>query len=81
MTMDNVRKLYARLGKDPELREKLYAADGPEGRDAVLREAGLFFTDAEFEAMDGPLHVQCQTAEEAERFFEFRNWWNMLRRS
>jgi hypothetical protein len=81
MTMDNVRKLFSRLDNDPELRKKLYAADGQDGRDAVLREAKLYFTDAEFDEMEGALHVQCQTVEEAERFFEFRNWWDFLRRT
>lgn len=81
MTLDNVRKLYERIGTDEALRAKLYQAEGAEGRDAVLREAGLFFTDAEFDEMDGVLHVKCQTHEEAERFFEFRNWWNFLRRT
>jgi hypothetical protein len=81
MTLDNVRKLYRRLESDAALRDKLYAADGQAGREAVLREAGLFFTDAEFDEMEGVLHVQCQTREEAERFFEFRNWWDFLRRT
>lgn len=81
MTLDNVRKLYERIGTDKKLRDKLYMADGQEGRDAVLREENLYFTDAEFEEMDGVLHVKCQTREEAERFFEFRNWWNFLRRT
>jgi len=81
MTMDNVRRLYKGLAKDPELRAKLYKADGQTGRDAVLREAGLFFTDAEFDEMVNVLHVQCQTSDEAEKFFEFRNWWDFLRRT
>jgi hypothetical protein len=81
MTMDNVRKLFTRLDKDPELRKKLYAAEGKAGRDTVLREEKLYFTDAEFDEMEGVLHVQCQTVEEAERFFEFRNWWDFLRRT
>ena len=81
MTLDNVRKLYKQLGKDEELRDRLYAADGQAAREAVLREAGLFFTDAEFDEMESVLHVQCQTREEAERFFEFRNWWDFLRRT
>ncbi len=81
MTLDNVRKLYERIGTDKKLRDKLYMADGAEGRDAVLREENLYFTDAEFDEMDPVLHVKCQTREEAERFFEFRNWWNFLRRT
>lgn len=81
MTMDNVRRLYKGLEKDPQLREKLYKAEGQIGRDAVLREAGLYFTDAEFDEMVNVLHVQCQTREEAEQFFEFRNWWDFLRRT
>lgn len=81
MTLDNVRKLYRRLETDGELRDRLYAADGQTGREEVLREAGLHFTDAEFDEMESVLHVQCQTREEAERFFEFRNWWEFLRRT
>jgi len=54
---------------------------GLAGRDVVLREAGLYFSDAEFDEMVDVLHVQCQTREEAERFFEFRNWWDFLRRT
>ncbi|QAZ68997.1 Nif11-like leader peptide family natural product precursor [Solidesulfovibrio carbinolicus] len=81
MTMDNVRRLYERFESDKELRKKLYMAEGKDAREAALREAGLFFTDAEFDEMIDPLHVKCQTVEEAERFFEFRNWWDMLRRS
>lgn len=81
MTLDNVRKLYKRLEKDEELRDKLYAADGQVAREEVLREAGLHFTDLEFDEMESVLHVQCQTREEAERFFEFRNWWEFLRRT
>ncbi len=81
MSLDNVRKLYRRLAADPALRDRLYAADGPAGRDAVLAEEGLSFTDAEFDEMVNVLHVQCQTREEAERFFEFRNWWDFLRRT
>lgn len=81
MTLDNVRRLFERIGEDEALRQKLYKAEGPEGREAVLREADLYFSDAEFDAMDGVLHVKCQTVEEAERFFEFRNWWNFLRRT
>lgn len=81
MTLDNVRRLFDRYKTDKELRKKLYLAEGQEGRDAVLREEGLFFTDVEFEEMDGVLHVKCQTHEEAEEFFEFRNWWNMLRQN
>ena len=81
MTMDNVRRLAKSLEKDPDLRKKLYSADGSAGRDVVLREAGLFFTDAEFDEMVDVLHVQCQTREEAEKFFEFRNWWDFLRRT
>lgn len=81
MTLDNVRKLYKCLESDDELRDRLYAADGQEGREAVLREAGMHFTDAEFDEMENVLHVQCQTPEEAERFFQFRNWWDFLRRT
>jgi len=81
MTMDNVRRLFKGLEKDPELRTRLYMADGQAGRDVVLREAGLYFSDAEFDEMVDVLHVQCQTREEAERFFEFRNWWDFLRRT
>jgi hypothetical protein len=81
MTLDNVRKLYRRLGSDAALRDKLYTAEGQAGREAVLREAGLYFTDAEFDEMESVLHVQCQTREEAEQFFEFRNWWDFLRRT
>ena len=81
MTLDNVRRLYERFDTDKELRAKLYAAEGPEGRDAVLREAGLYFSDVEFDEMESVLHVKCQTHEQAERFFEFRDWWNFLRHS
>ncbi|MGE4537127.1 MAG: Nif11-like leader peptide family natural product precursor [Desulfovibrio sp.] len=81
MTLDNVRRLFACYKTDKELRAKLYKAEGREGREAVLREAGLYFTDAEFAEMDGVLHVKCQTHDEAEEFFEFRNWWNMLQGS
>ena len=81
MAMDNVRKLFRRLDQDKELRKKLNAADGQEGRDAVLREANLFFTDPEFDEMEGALHAQCQSEEEAERFFEFKTWWDFLRRT
>ncbi|MGD9610594.1 MAG: hypothetical protein AB7U59_14400 [Desulfovibrionaceae bacterium] len=81
MTMDNVRRLFKGLEKDPELRTRLYKADGQAGRDVVLRETGLYFSDAEFDEMVDVLHVQCQTREEAERFFEFRNWWEFLRRT
>jgi len=81
MTLDNVRRLYERIDSDKALRKKLYAAEGSEGREAVLREAGLFFTDPEFDEMVDVLHVKCQTVEEAERFFEFRNWWEFLRRT
>lgn len=81
MTMDNVRRLYERFETDKELRKKLYMAEGTEAREAALREAGLFFSDEEFDAMIDSLHVKCQTQEEAERFFEFRNWWDFLRRS
>ena len=81
MTLDNVRRLFDRLAKDEELRKNLYKADGQAGRDAVLREAGLYFTDMEFDEMVDVLHVKCQTREEAERFFEFRNWWDFLRRT
>ena len=80
-SMDNVRRLFKGLEKDPELRTRLYKADGQAGRDVVLREAGLYFSDAEFDEMVDVLHVQCQTREEAERFFEFRNWWDFLRRT
>ena len=58
----------------------LYAID-PALRDAVLREAGLYFSDVEFDEMESVLHVKCQTHEQAERFFEFRDWWNFLRHS
>jgi len=81
MAMDNVRKLFRRLDQDATLRDELDKADGQEGRDAVLREAGLFFTDAEFDEMEGALHAQCQTEDEAERFFEFKTWWDFLRRT
>ncbi len=81
MTLDNVRRFYERIDADKELRKKLYAADGTEGREAALREAGLHFTDLEFDEMVDALHVKCQTVEEAERFFEFRNWWEFLRRT
>ncbi|MEA4857198.1 MAG: Nif11 family protein [Solidesulfovibrio sp.] len=81
MTLDNVRKLFERIQHDKALRDKLYKADGQAGREAALREEKLYFTDAEFEEMDDVLHVKCQTQEEAERFFEFRNWWNFLRRT
>lgn len=81
MSLDNVRKLFRRLEKDAALRDKLYAADGQTGREAVLREEGVYFSDAEFDEMENVLHVQCQTPEEAERFFEFRNWWDFLRRT
>jgi len=81
MAMDNVRKLFRRLDRDQKLREKLYAADGQDGRDAVLQEEGLFFTDLEFDEMEGALHAQCQTEDEAERFFEFKTWWEFLRRT
>lgn len=81
MTLDNVRRLFESLGGNPALRDSLNAADGPEGRDAVLRGAGLFFTDAEFDEMSGVLHARCQTGEEAERFLDFRDWWNFLRRT
>ena len=69
MTMDNVRRLYERFETDKELRKKLYMAEGKDAREATLREAGLFFTDAEFDEMIDPLHVKCQTVEEAEREF------------
>ncbi|WP_029460446.1 Nif11-like leader peptide family natural product precursor [Solidesulfovibrio alcoholivorans] len=81
MTLDNVRRLYERFDTDKELRARLYAAEGPEGREAVLREAGLYFSDVEFDEMESVLHVKCQTHEQAERFFEFRDWWNFLRHS
>lgn len=81
MTMDNVRKLYKRLDNDQPLRNRLNAADGQAGREAVLREEGLFFTDAEFDEMEGALHVQCQTEDEAERFFAFKSWWGFLRQT
>jgi hypothetical protein len=47
MTMDNVRRLFKGLEKDPELRTRLYKADGQAGRDVVLRETGLYFSDAD----------------------------------
>ncbi|MHC1791552.1 Nif11 family protein [Solidesulfovibrio sp.] len=81
MTMDNVRRLFEVFETDKALRKALYMAEGTEAREAALREAGLFFTDEEFDAMIDSLHVKCQTHEEAERFFEFRNWWDFLRRS
>jgi len=81
MTLDNVRKLFKNLEKSPELRKRLYTAEGQAGRDAVLTEAGLYFSDAEFDEMEGALHAQCQSVEEAERFFEFKNWWEFLRRT
>jgi len=81
MSMDNVRKLFKRLGEVPELRKKLYQADGQEGREAVLREEDLFFTDAEFDEMEGVLHAQCKTEDDADRFNEFKTWWDFLRRT
>ena len=79
MTQDNVRRFYEQFETNLELRKLLYAAEGAEGREAALREAGLHFTNEEFDSMVDVLHVKCQTHEEAERFFEFRNWWNFLR--
>ena len=81
MTMDNVRKLMRRYKEDKELRDALYAAKDAEAREQVLRDSNLHFTDAEFLEMENVLHVQCETMEEAEEFFDFRHWWGLLRMS
>jgi len=81
MTMDNVRRLMVRIGTDKDLRDRLSRARDQAGREEVLAAEGLHFTNEEFDAIIDHLHVQCQTHEQAERFFDFRNWWEFLRRT
>ncbi len=81
MTLDNVRRLMLRYEADNDLRGRLVAADGQAEREAVLREADLYFTHAEFDEALNLLHCKCQTQEQADRFHQFRMWWDMLRRS
>lgn len=81
MTLDNVRRLMVRIGTEPELRAKLNAAKDQAAREEALASEGLHFTNAEFDEMVNVLHVQCQTQEQADRYFDFRNWWEFLRRT
>lgn len=81
MTMDNVRRLMERLPKDDALRKALNTANGQEERERVLTEHGLHFSQDEFDQIVDHLHTKCETREQAEAFFEFRNWWDFLRRT
>lgn len=81
MTMDNVRKLMKRATQDDDLRKALNGAKDHEEREKVLKDHDLHFTHAEFDEMIDHLHTQCQTKEEADEFFNFRNWWEFLRRT
>lgn len=81
MTLDNVRRLMVRIGTEPELRAKLNAAKDQAAREEALASESLHFTNAEFDEMVNVLHVQCQTQEQADRYFDFRNWWEFLRRT
>ncbi|AGW12681.1 Nif11-like leader peptide family natural product precursor [Megalodesulfovibrio gigas] len=81
MAMDNVRRLMVAIRTDEALKLALAKAPGQEAREAILREHDMHFTHDEFDAIIDHLHVQCQTHEEAERFHQFRLWWDFLRRT
>ena len=81
MTLDNVRRLMLRFESDDNLRDRLVKARDQAEREAVLRAEDLYFTHAEFDEALNLLHFKCQTQEQADRFHEFRMWWDMLRRT
>ncbi|MCA1944489.1 MAG: Nif11-like leader peptide family natural product precursor [Desulfovibrio sp.] len=81
MAMDNVRRLMLAIRTDADLKHALAKAPDQAAREAILRERGMHFTHDDFDAIIDHLHVQCQTHEEAERFHQFRLWWDFLRRT
>lgn len=81
MAMDNVRRLMQAIHTDADLKKSLAQAPDQEAREAILRERNLHFTHNEFDAIIDHLHVQCQTPEQAERFHQFRMFWDFLRRT
>jgi hypothetical protein len=77
--MTNVRRLARRISTDAGFRRALARAADQEARLALLAEADLSFTDAEFEDGVRAMLVECQTEEAAEEVREFRLWWDLLR--
>lgn len=81
MAMDNVRRLMHRIHADAALKTELAKAVDQSAREAILSRENLHFTHDEFDGVIDHLHVQCQTHDEAERFHQFRLWWDFLRRT
>ncbi len=47
MPQEDARRFVARMKEDPEFRQKVIQADGPEQLDSCLRGAGMLFTQQE----------------------------------
>lgn len=81
MAMDNVRRLMNAIHTDPELKKALAKAPDQAAREGILKEHNMHFTHDEFDGIIDHLHLQCQTPEQAERFHQFRMFWDFLRRT
>jgi hypothetical protein len=78
MPQANVQKFIKRIMVDPELRSRLNAAPDRAGREAILAEENLDFTDHEFSEGVRAMHVTLQFQEDYAKLSDIENWWNFL---